>query len=231
MIITLASSKGGVGKSTATACLAGAYAKSGLRAHIVDLDNNQTVTRWLNNDPSRALTISTPDPETLTTHLLDLAASHAPDIILIDVAGAYERALTVAVARANLTIIPACPTEPDIYEAARIARHINDLYKTYRKKALYRLLLSRVQPLVSNSQAHAYREIGRLGLPLFRSMFIQRAAYEEIGLTGQPPHFADAGRQTIAKAIAEIDGLAGEINELLETRTQQTKTTRRRSVA
>ena len=46
MIITLASSKGGVGKSTITGCLAGVWAADGDKVHIVDLDNNRTVSRW-----------------------------------------------------------------------------------------------------------------------------------------------------------------------------------------
>ena len=46
MIITLASSKGGVGKSTITGCLAGVWAADGDTVHIIDLDNNRTVSRW-----------------------------------------------------------------------------------------------------------------------------------------------------------------------------------------
>src|SRR5208337_339991 len=107
MIITLASSKGGVGKSTITGCLAGVWAADGDTVHIVDLDNNRTVSRWF-ADPDRCppnITVSAPDPSGLTEHLAELAATSNPDLILIDVAGTYERALTVAVARAHLTLI------------------------------------------------------------------------------------------------------------------------------
>jgi cellulose biosynthesis protein BcsQ len=45
MIITLASSKGGVGKSTITGCLAGVWAADGDSVHV-DLDNNRPVSRW-----------------------------------------------------------------------------------------------------------------------------------------------------------------------------------------
>jgi chromosome partitioning protein len=75
LIITLASSKGGVGKSTTCAALAGAYAKAGERVHIVDLDNNRTVSRWLSDDAVRPknLTVSVPDPLILTEHLQEAA--------------------------------------------------------------------------------------------------------------------------------------------------------------
>jgi chromosome partitioning protein len=112
MIITLASSKGGVGKSTITGCLAGVWAADGDTVHIVDLDNNRTVSRWFADDARRPrnITVSAPEPTALTDHLSELAATTSPDLILIDVAGTYERALTVAVARAHLTLIPAAST-------------------------------------------------------------------------------------------------------------------------
>ncbi len=109
MIITLASSKGGVGKSTTTASIAGAFAYAGHRVHIIDLDSNHTVSRWL-GDAGRSsprLTVSAADPQDLTEHLTEISTKHKPDVTLIDIAGTYERALTVAIARAHLTIIPA----------------------------------------------------------------------------------------------------------------------------
>ena len=218
MIITFASSKGGVGKSTSCVALAGAYAKAGGRVHIVDLDNNRTVSRWLADEkvrPSR-ITVSVPDPSILTEHLQEAARHYTPDVTLIDVAGTYERALTIAIARAHLTIIPACTTEADIFEAARIARHIQTMYAAFDRVPLYRLLATRVAPLVTHAQAHSFKEIARLKLPMLRTIIAQRAAYEEIGLSGLPPHYADALRPTTAKAIAELDLLRAEINTLVD---------------
>jgi chromosome partitioning protein len=153
MIITLASSKGGVGKSTVTGCLAGVWAADGNTVHIVDLDSNRTVSRWFADAARRpdGITVSTPDPTGLTEHLAELATSTAPDLVLIDVAGTYERALTVAVARAHLTLIPAAPTEADIYEAARVARHITSVFQAFGREPLYRLILNRVQSLASSA--------------------------------------------------------------------------------
>ena len=217
LIITFASSKGGVGKSTSCVALAGAFAKAGQRVHIVDLDNNRTVSRWLADDKTRpaSITVSAPDPQILTEHLQEAARHYMPDKILIDVAGNYERALTVAIARAHLTLIPASTTEADIYEAARIARHIQTVYAAFGKTPLYRLLVTRVSHLVTHAQAHGFKEISRLKLPIFKTFIAHRAAYEEIGLSGLPPHFADLERPTTAKAVAELDQVRDEIEALL----------------
>ncbi len=218
MIITLASSKGGVGKSTTTAALAGAYAAAGLRAHIVDLDSNHTVSRWLGDGSAHPSPVGlggrSAGPDRASGQI---AAKHAPDVTLIDIAGTYERALTVAVARAHLTIIPAAPSEADIFEAARVARHIRSVFQAFGREPMYRLLLTRVQPLASHAQLHACAEIERLKLPAFATAIQQRAAYVEIGLSGRPPHFADAGRATVGKAVTEIDALMAEIATLVGT--------------
>jgi chromosome partitioning protein len=215
-IITFANSKGGVGKSTSCVAIGAAWAKAGKRVHIVDLDGNKTVSRWLADEASRPanLTVSSPDPQLLTEHLQEIARQYAPDFTLIDIAGSYERALTHAVARAHLILIPACTTEADIFEAARIARHVETIYAAFGKTPLYRVLATRVSTLVTHVQAHGFREIKRLKLPLLRSILAQRAAYEEIGI-GLPPHFADRKRPTTAKAIAELDHLTAEIDQLL----------------
>jgi chromosome partitioning protein len=218
MIITFASSKGGVGKSTSCVALAGAYAKAGQRVHIIDLDGNKTASRWLADDRLRPanITISAPDPQILTEHLQECARLFAPDMILIDIAGAYEQALTIAIARAHLTIIPASTTEPDIFEAARVARHIQSIFAAFGKIPLYRVLATCVAPLVTHAQAHGFKQIARLKLPLLKSLIAERAAYQEIGLSGLPPHYADPRRPTTAKAIAELNKLRAEIDTLLE---------------
>jgi hypothetical protein len=54
-----------------------------------------------------------------------------------------------------------------------------------------------------------------------RTIIPQRTAYEEIGLSGLPPHFADVERPTTAKAVAELDQLRAEIDGLLADRARR----------
>lgn len=217
LIITCASSKGGVGKSTTAACLAGAFAHIGETVHIIDLDSNQTLSRWFGDDATRprSISVASPAPTALGDHIRKISTTAAPDVIIIDIAGAYESAMTVAVARAHLTIIPATLAEADVFEASKVAHLIQRIYARFAGKALYRVLLTKVQPLKSHAQKHAFKEIKRLQLPILNSLLVQRAAYEEIGLSGLPPHYGDAKRQTIAAAIKELDALFAEIKALI----------------
>ncbi len=184
---------------------------------LVDLDGNRTVSRWLGDEKARPanLTVSAPNPQIFAGHLQEATRHFAPNMILIDIAGSCEHALTIAIARAHSTIIPTSTTEADIYEAARVCRHIETIFAPFGKIPLYRVLATRVAPLVTHAQAHGFKEIQRLKLPLLSTIIAQRAAYEEIGLSGLPPHFADAETPTTAKAIAELDQLKAEIEALL----------------
>ncbi len=217
-IITCASSKGGVGKSTTAACLAGAFAHRGEAVHIIDLDSNKTLSRWFGDDATRprGITVATPAPTELTDYIRQISARNAPDVIVIDIAGAYETAMTVAVARATLTIIPSTLAEADVFEASKVAHLIQHIFKRFQARPLYRLLLTKVQPLKSHAQRHAYNEIQRLQLPMLEAMLVQRAAYEEIGLSGLPPHYGDRKRQTIAASVKELDGLMNEIQTVID---------------
>jgi hypothetical protein len=67
----------------------------------------------------------------------------------------------------------------------------------------------------SHAQKYAAREIKRMGLPLLTRVLGQRAAYEEIGLSGLPPHFADVKRESVAKAVAELNALRDEIIDVV----------------
>ena len=48
-------------------------------------------------------------------------------------------------------------------------------------------------------------------LPRLNNVLAHRAAYEEIGLSGLPPHFADPDRPTVAKALTELNALRDEL--------------------
>ena len=160
-----------------------------------DLDGNKTVSRWLANEGTRPanITVSTPDPDRLTEHLQEIAGKHAPDLCFVDIAGVYETALTFAIGRADLTIIPVCPSsEADIFEARKVAKHIDAMSGTFNRHYPYRLLATKVSTLPSFAQRHGFKEIRRLQLPLFATTIAQRTAYEEVGYSGTPAPFRRA---------------------------------------
>ena len=213
-VITIASSKGGVGKSTACIMLAGLFTARGLGVHIIDLDENRTVQRWFmrHDAPAIGLTVSAIAAAEFSSHLKELLAhANPPDLILIDVAGIYEKALLQAMGRSHLVVVPTQPSEPDIHEATKIVRDLADLNDNFGGSVPYRVLLNLFEPLDPHYQRHSVSEITRLGLARFETVLHKRAPYREAFMTGITPHHASDSTASIDKARKELDALADEI--------------------
>lgn len=84
MILVFASSKGGVGKSTACAAIGTALAMRGDRVLIIDLDPNGTLARWSQKVTTEGLTVEAVSPTEFTNHLSSCRDSGRYDHILVD---------------------------------------------------------------------------------------------------------------------------------------------------
>lgn len=210
MIITFASSKGGVGKSTTCAAIAAAFALGGERVLLMDLDQNRTLDRWARRAPIAGLTVKPIEMSRFSAILREEEASGGFDHICIDLPGSREVTLFKALARSDLVIIPAQASEPDLREALVVVGDIRDIAETTGRQIPYRLLLTKVYPLRTRVTDYAYAELARHGLPLFRTALVERSAYREMFLTGQPP----TGIETEKGAGLEVSNLVAEIRSL-----------------
>jgi chromosome partitioning protein len=116
-------------------------------------------------------------------------------------------------ARSDLVVIPAQASEPDLREALVVVGDIRDVGDTTGRKIPYRLLLTKVHPLRTRVTDFAYAELARLGLPLFRTALVERSAYREMFLNGQPPTVTEAGKGAgleIQNLLAEIRAIAAD---------------------
>jgi len=209
MIVTFASSKGGVGKSTACAAIGSRLAMCGEQVLIIDLDQNKTVERWGRKAKIPGLTVRAIDRDNFTTVFRDTVAAGEIDHILIDLAGAREATALKAIARSDLVVIPAQASEPDLREALVIAADVRDVAEEKGAPIPYRLLLTKMSPLRTRVTDFVYQELERHGLPIFRTVMGERTAYREMFLTGIPPAPSDKG------AGAEVGALAMEIEAVV----------------
>lgn len=212
VIITFASSKGGVGKSTSCAAIAGAIAARGYRVAILDLDQNQTLYRWFRqHTPDIAgLKVVAANPDDFNAEL-EKARGERPDVILIDIAGAYEATIIKAIAASQLVITPAKLSEPDLREAGRILSEVRAFNKHFSADIRHRLLVNEADALDPLYQRHSLKELEGSALQRFETLVQRRAPYREIFITGLPPHYADKRRPPIRKAIEELDAITDEV--------------------
>jgi len=220
-VMTFASSKGGVGKSTVCAAVAGALASRGGEVAILDLDQNQTLYRWhqLHGASLPGITVLEVAPDSFNQTLLAAKAGGA-DTILIDVAGAYEATMIKAIAASDLVVTPAKLSEPDLREAAKLLGEVNAFNQRFGSSIAHRLLVNEADSLDPLYQRHALAELDGSAIKRFGHLMMRRAPYREIFISGMPPHLADKGRGPVKKAIAELDAI---VDEVLEVLSQPTK--------
>ncbi len=210
MNVSFASSKGGVGKSTACAAIATRLAVRGEQVLVIDLDQNKTLERWGRKANIPRLAVRAIVREHFTAVFRDTVNAGETDHILIDLAGAREATALRAIARSDLVVIPAQASEPDLREALVIAADVRDVAKEKGTPIPYRLLLTKMSPLRTRVTDFIYQELARHGLPIFRTVMVERVAYKEMFLTGAPPATTDTGG-----AGGEVAALAQEMEAIV----------------
>jgi chromosome partitioning protein len=222
IVIAFASPKGGVGKSTTCAALAGALLARGYGVHILDLDQTRTLGRLATRQVADDAKLNIEEvPEANFMERLRDVCNSKRGFILVDVAGAFGKTMMQAATVAHLTITPTKLSEPDIVQAVSLHREVANVGAMLGRTLLHRVVINEVSPLLPTYQRAALADIARASLPRFSTLLYERAPYAEIFLTGQTPHAADRSRPAVKKAVAEIDALADEILETLGVTKQE----------
>jgi chromosome partitioning protein len=209
MIVSFASSKGGVGKSTICAAIGARLAQRGEEVLILDLDQNRTVERWGRKAKIPGLAVRAIERDSFTTIIREAATADTYDHMLIDLAGAREATVLKAIARSDLVVIPAQASEPDLREALVVVSDVKDVAEEKGSPVPYRLLLTKMPALRTRVTDFAYQELARHGLPIFRTVMVERVAYKEMFLTGQPP-------EPMGGAGIEVAALTTEMEEIVK---------------
>ena len=200
-VLTIASSKGGPGKTTVAMLLAGSLAGEGLRVIALDADPTQAFARWAANAYEGAPFESHAEAdETRLAHLIDSTASTA-DVVIVDTAGFGNRAAAVAMTSADAVLVPALSGEADVTEAEKTVRLAEGLARAARREIPTAVLLNRVRR--TQLSRHAVQEILTANLPRLEASLSDLVAYGELSYSGRIP--------TTGTAAAEIAALLAEL--------------------
>jgi chromosome partitioning protein len=200
-VLTIASSKGGPGKTTVAMLLVGRLAAEGVKIVALDADPTTAFSRWAQNTyEGSAFASRAETDETRLAHLID-AASHTTELVLVDTAGSGNRAAAVAMTSADAVLIPTLSGEADIAEAEKTVRLVEGLARAARRNIPARVLLNREKRTLL--ARHAAREIERATLPLLAATLGDLVAYGEMTFSGRVPDQGAAGEE-LTRLIAEL---------------------------
>ncbi len=203
-VLTIASSKGGPGKTTVAMLLAGALAAEGGTVLVLDADPTQALSRWAVN------TYEGPPIETLAevdeaqlAHIINERAE-AAHLVIVDTAGFGNRAATVAMTSADAIIVPSLAGEADVTEAEKTIRLAGGLARAARRDIPARVLLNRVKR--TQLARHAAQELASAGLPRIETTLSDLVVYGELSYSGRIPT-SGAAAVELAALVAELRGL------------------------
>jgi chromosome partitioning protein len=215
-VVSVCSTKGGVGKTTLVMCLADTFARQGGSVAIVDGDPNGHVGTWRERaaEGCQVTVVSEANETRIQDAIATAAAKYA--LVFVDLEGAASQAVTYAIAESDLVLIPTKISGMDLQEVFRTYEVVKRAEKMLKRPIAARVVLTQMSPLQSRVAKHARSEIQANAIPVLKTEIVQRAAYQSIHFTGATPAHPDGD----PKAAKEIESVLGEILEGLAHQAQ-----------
>jgi chromosome partitioning protein len=198
VVITVAQRKGGAGKTMLAANLAAALSER-KRVALLDIDPQQSLTRWHANRTQgdervgknglAALSFTASAGWRVSGQLERLRAGH--DVVVVDTPPQIDTEARLAVRGADLVLVPLQPSLPDLWAAETTL----GLAAAERRRA--RLVLNRA-PATSRLRAQVEAEIAERGLPLLAASLGNRTSFATTFARGMGA--TEAARHSLAAA-------------------------------
>ena len=128
-VVSVCSTKGGVGKTTLVICLADAFARQGGSVAIIDADPNGHVATWRERAGGDCTVdvISNATEGTLLDVIDQAASKYA--LVFVDLEGAASKAVTFSIAQSDMVLIPSKVSGMDLQEVFRTYEAVTQLRK------------------------------------------------------------------------------------------------------
>jgi chromosome partitioning protein len=212
-IITFAQVKGGSGKTTAAMCTVAELVARQTSVAALDLDPNRPLGEFFARVPDlRHVEVAVPDSERrVSTLVRELATRH--DNVVIDLMGAATNDTQVAMALADLVIVPSQMSGTDLRCGVETWRQAVEAEEISRREIARAVLLARtsagaVRPRVESFLREQYE---RVGARVLNSAFGDRAVWKEMTYSAHIPHLHDRGSNAAKNFIAVFDEMMGLI--------------------
>jgi chromosome partitioning protein len=194
-VITIASQKGGSGKTTLALHLAAEAERSGETAVIVDLDPQASATGWKDSRDGDTPAVVSIAPARLE-QALRTAREHGANLVLVDTAPQVESPTLAAARLSDLILVPCRPAILDL----RAIGATLDIARLAKKPAA--VVLNAV-PARGSLAAEAIEAIAAYDVPVAPVHLGQRAAFVHALTAGQVAQEYEPG----GKAAEEVSRL------------------------
>lgn len=205
-IITIASMKGGSGKSTVASCLAVHWHLAGHRPTIIDADPQRSIARLAARERALGGVNVVEDATEDAWKTAERLAAAGP--VIIDTPGFRSEATLRCLAATDFLLVPVKPSPFDI---DRMLDTLNILINAVNgRRPIFRCLLTQTTR-DSVIAKHIRSELMQAGYPLLESEMTNRVIYAEAALWGATPSLIDRS----GPAARDISVIAAEVDSIL----------------
>ena len=212
-VVSIASAKGGCGKTTVAILLGAEFALDGYKVALLDCDLNQHASAFGLKAKLPGFSVVPDIGETeILKALRECEANH--DIVVVDLPGGSSTLALKSMQRSHFVLVPMRPSLPDARDAMKTVAQVDDAEALARTPILRALLWTLFRRgFESKVSRHVRTTLEGQGVSILQSALMERAAFQAIHLNGRVP------RQTEphGAAAANITALSNEVMEWLKS--------------
>jgi len=210
-VITFATSKGGVGKSSLGRSLAAHWFTIGHKPALIDADPQRTLANRYDPQGRMGEVPVVAEPEERVGEVIEeLRRRHAP--VIVDTARFRNRTTIGALVATDIAIIPLKPAVEDVDAAIatyNLIREINETDERQGRPIKVAMVLTMTMRGTVIAR-HVRDQLSEAGYPLLKAEMMNRVAYPEAGIEGLSPSITDPD----GAAARDIGAIAQELMKL-----------------
>ena len=210
-VITFATSKGGVGKSSLGRSLAAHWFTIGHKPALIDADPQRTLANRYDPQGRMGEVPVVAEPEERVGEVIEeLRRRYAP--VIVDTAGFRNRTTIGALVATDIAIIPLKPAVEDVDAAIatyNLIREINETDERQGRPIKVAMILTMTMRGTVIAR-HVRDQLSEAGYPLLKAEMMNRVAYPEAGIEGLSPSITDPD----GAAARDIGAIAQELMKL-----------------
>jgi chromosome partitioning protein len=214
-VISIASDKGGVSKTSLALLLGAEAALDGYKVCIIDSDINQQAAAFGEKANVPGLSVVGDVDEGNILAVLRRAETES-EIVLVDLPGGASALALKAFHRSHFVLIPSQVSMPDVKAAMKTVAQIDDAQELARVPIARAMVWTRIMPgfeSVPVRQVRAALEESST-IRIFKSALLERAAFRDIHISGMVPRQKDPKGGPAANVAALTAELLDEISRL-----------------
>lgn len=181
-VISLTSSKGGVGKTTTSLVIASVLAEAGHSVTVIDACQNKPMEAWLETNDVGArfnVVVMDTDDDKIAKPIKEARANS--DFVIVDLKGSMNTRMALAIAHSDLVLIPTSASALDFSEAMKCIDLVNELIETLQRPIPWAIVQSMAEPAIRTRTSRLLAEtVQENKFPIIPVPIVRRDAFRSI---------------------------------------------------